>query len=254
MSSVFKNRPFHHRHLENFIVAFGNAFSGITIRKLDANKNKKQSYEVPIEYAPKNKWISRIREQNDLTTSQVKITLPRMAFEMTDIRYAPDRKIGVNGTYVVGDIGGLRGKIYPPTPYDVIFDLYVMTKDQVDSQQILEQIVPYFQPYMFVNYEILPEYQIKKDVPITIQAYQTEDTYAGSPEDQRTVTQIFTFAAQMDFFGPMMLSSSIIKDEFINFGYEFGKPKHTTIELKVDPLYANKSDTYTIIETKIEVM
>lgn len=250
--SVFGRTPYYHEHVVRFITAFGELFSDITIQKRDGSGNKKQVYTVPIEYAPKNKWVSRVREQNDLAANQVKITLPRMAFEMVDIRYAPDRKVGVNGSYAIGTANGMRGKIYPPTPYDVIFNLYVMTKDQGDSLQVLEQVLPYFQPYMILAYEILPEYGIMKEVPITLQAYQTEDTYEGSPEDQRTVTQIFTVAAQMDFFGPTTLSSAIIKDINIYMGENQQTPDSAHIEIKVDPISANPGDNYTIIETITE--
>jgi len=245
--SLFGNTPYNHQHIERFVIAFGSLFTGITVVKKDAAGKKLQSYECPIEYAPKHKWLSRVREQNDLTAPQVKMTLPRMAFEMVDIQYAPTRKIGVNGVYALGNINGIRGKIYPPTPYDVVFYLHVVSKQEKnDALQILEQILPYFQPYLTLNYEILPEYKIFKDVPITLQGYQVEDTFEGSPEDQRTITQIFTFSAQMDFFGPMLLNTAIIKDAFVNFGYEFGKPTNATVELKVNPTTASKNDIYTI--------
>ena len=193
-----------------------------------------------------------LRERSDLNAHQVKMTLPRMAFEMVDIQYAPDRKIGVNGSYAVGEINGMRGKIFPPTPYDCIFELYVLTKDQNDSLQIVEQILPYFQPYMTMNYEILPEYKIFKDVPVTFQAYRTEDTYAGSPEEQRTVTTIFTFAAQMDFFGPMTATTAVIKDAIVKMGENYGKPTNITLEAKVDPITASISDSHTINTTITE--
>lgn len=252
--SIFKNTPFYHQHILKFIVAFGNLFTGITIVKRDEAGNKKQVYECPIEYAPKNKWVSMIRERNDLTASQVKMTLPRMAYEMTDIKYAGNRKIGVNGTYAVGMNNGLKGKIFPPSPYDVTFELYVMTKDQNDSLQIVEQILPYFQPYMTMNYEILPAYKIFKDIPITLDGYRTEDTYQGSPEDVRTVTTIFTLSAQMDFFGPTLVNTAIIKDAIVKFGHSYGLPTHTTLEAKVNPLSASESDPHTIVETTMNTL
>lgn len=253
--SLFKQYPYDHQHIERFLIAFGNLFTGITIQKWDANGKKQSSFEVPIEYAPKDKWVSRIREQNDLTGPQVKMTLPRMAFEVVDIQYAPERKIGVNGVYALGTANGVRGKVYPPTPYDVIINLYLVTKDQKnESFQAIEQMLPYFQPYMMVNYKILPEYAIKKDVPITFQSYQTEDTFEGSHEEQRTVTQIFTFSAQMDFFGPTLLNTAIIKDVLVKFGYDSTRPIHTTLETKIDPITANPGDTYTIVETKTEII
>jgi len=248
--SLFSTKPFAHEHLERFFVAFGNLFGGITIQKKDSAGNKLQTYEIPIEYAPKNKWVARIREQNDLQGPQIKMTLPRMAFEIDDIRYAPDRKIGVNGCYAIGEFNGMRGKIFPPTPYDVIINLYCITKDQkADTNQIVEQILPYFQPFLMVNYEILPEYKITKDVPVSFTGYQVEDTYAGSPEEQRTITQIFTFSAQMDFFGPNIVTTAIIKDAFVNFTFAKGGPVAAQVEEKINPLTASKTDPYAIIET-----
>ena len=95
--SLFGAYPYYHRTLERFIIAFGSLFSDITIRKFDSSgTNRLSSYTVPVEYACKDKWFSRLKEQTDLSAHQVKVTLPRIAFEMTDLRYAPTRKIGAN--------------------------------------------------------------------------------------------------------------------------------------------------------------
>jgi hypothetical protein len=252
--TLFRTTPFYHQTIERFVVAFGQLFTGMTIQKKDINGNKLQSYEAPIEYAPRNKWISRLREQNDLTMPQVKMTLPRMAFELSDIKYAPERKIGVNGVYAIGNINGMRGKIFPPTPYDVTFSFYVATKDSNDGYQILEQILPYFQPYMTLTYEILPEYRITKDVPVTLVSYQDEDNYDGSPDEQRIEIQTFTFSAQMDFFGPMIISDKIIKEVIIRLGESFNMPTNITLDSTVVPRTAGISDVYTIIDTVNEMI
>jgi hypothetical protein len=250
MTSVFKSAPFDHNHIERFLIAVGNLFSGITVQKFNATGDKIQSYIVPVEYAARDKWISRLREQANLEGPQLGITLPRMSFELTDVQYAPERKIGVNGTYAIGTVNGMRGKIFPPTPYDVIFNVYCMTKDQKnDSMQVMEQILPYFQPYMTINYEILPEYKIFKDIPISFQSYEVDDAYEGSPEDQRTVVQTFTFSAQMDFFGPMLASTAIIKHTLVDFTFTPTGTNITTLASQVTPLTANANDKYTIVDT-----
>ena len=257
--SLFSQAPYSHETLERFIVAMGDFFSGIHVQKYDSTGNKIQDYVCPIEYAPKDKWISRIREQNDLTGPQFKMTLPRLAFELVDIRYAPDRKVGVNGTYAVGNIAATnttpayRGKIYAPTPYDCDFNLYLLTKDQKnDSFQIMEQIIPYFQPYANISMIILPEYGITKDIPLTLRKFEMEDTYEGSPEDIRTITTTFSFTAQMDFFGPMIVTDAIIKQ--INIAMTTGdvfNPSNpttlATIQETVSPFSAAVTDPYTII-------
>lgn len=252
--TIFRATPYYHQTIERFVVAFGQLFTGITVQKKDANGNKVQSYEVPLEYAPKNKWISRLREQNDLTMPQVKMTLPRIAFELSDIKYAPERKIGVNGVYAIGNINGMRGKIFPPTPYDVVFSFYVATKDSNDAFQILEQILPYFQPYMTLTYEILPEYQITKDVPVTLIAYQDDDNYDGSPDEQRIEIQTFTFDAQMDFFGPTIITDKLIKEVIARIGESFNMPTNITLDSVVVPRTAAKNETHIIKDTVNEMI
>lgn len=245
---MFELNPFFHAHLKNLILAFGDTFSGITIQKNEDCATKLQTYQVPIEYAPKNKWISRRNEQPDFMAQQVQITLPRMSFEIVSMKYAPERRIGVPGTYVVGNINGKRGKIFNPVPYDVSINLYALTKDQTDSHQILEQILPFFQPYMMLNYEILPEYQIRKDVPVTYEGYTQEDSYEGSPEDMRLITQTFTFNAKIDLFGPLIAGGNVIKDVLIDLGYNSTNPATRQYEAVVNPRAANKDETHTVDE------
>ena len=250
--SIFSNH-YYHRHFENFIVAVGELFSNIGIVKTDSAGNIIKEYDCQIEYAPKNKWISRIREQNALTGPQVKITLPRMAFEISDIQYAPDRKIGVNGSYAIGNNNGVKGKIFPPTPYDVIINLYLATKDGNDSFQVIEQILPYFQPYISVKYLAIPEYNVNMDVPITMQSFQEEDTFEGSSEEVRTITTTFTLSAQMNFFGPMIPNANVIKDVIISLSNNINFSRNmSVIQETVTPLSANSDGVYTITEKVTE--
>lgn len=240
---------FYHQQIKKFILAFGNLFSDITIQKHEKNGTIHQEIVVPIAYAPKNKWVARVNEQNDFMVPQVEITLPRITFEMVDMKYAPEKKIGFSGAYVLGTSGSTRTKIYNPSPWDVTFNLYSYAKDQTDSLQILEQILPYFQPFLTVNYEVLPAYQIMKDVHISLVDSKVEDLYEGSPDNVRQVIQTFTFNATLDFFGPLAASSSVIKDVLVDFAWQFPNKAHTRYEAKVDPLSANVDEVYIIIET-----
>ena len=247
--SVFTNNYSYHQSVKRFIIAFGNLFAGIGIEKHEKDGSVRGTRTVPIAACPRNKWVSRQFEQPDLMAPQVEISLPRITFEMVEIKYAPERKIGFQGAYVLGNQDGKRTKIFNPAPWDAMFNLYTYTKDQTDSLQIMEQILPFFQPSLTLNYEVLPEFQVKKDVPITLMNVQSQDTYAGSPEEYRDVIQTFTFATKLDFFGPMPSSGSVIKKALIDFAYLFPNPPHSQYEAKVDPLTADKDDVYTIIET-----
>lgn len=207
---MFEKQPFYHNHIRNFIVAFGTLFSGITVRTWDKDGVLDRSVRVPIAYGPRSKWLERLRADPDLKNN-VKTTFPRLAFEIVDYRYAPERKIGQQGDYLIGQRHNIKSgeklgeaKVFTPAPWDVIIELSSIAKTQEDNLQILEQILPYFTPSLIINMDVLPEFNINKDIPITLDNIQTEDNYQTEMTEQRVVTQIFRFSAKLDFFGPMV--------------------------------------------------
>jgi hypothetical protein len=252
VNSLFEENPFYHGTIRNLIVAMGTLFTGITITRQDSNKKKVKSIKVPIAYGPKHKWLNKLREDADFKKN-VEIVLPRLSFEIVDYKYDPTRKIGVQGNFTVGDIGGVRAKVFNPVPYDVTIQVHSMCKNQEDSLQIFEQVAPYFAPSMTVNMIMLPEFNIKKDVPLLFQGATIEDSYDGSAEEFRTVIQTFNFVAQLDLFGPIIKSDKIIKTSIANVASTIPAVNETpnagnTYTAKVDPKSANKTDTYTINE------
>ncbi len=248
--SLFGEQPFYNNSIKNLIIGFGSLFTDLTIHKFNAGA-KAQTIRVPIAYGPKNKWLSRLREDPDLKKN-VEIVLPRLAFEITDYRYDANRKIGIVGSSVMGSIGSSRTKLYNPVPYDITIQLYSMTKTQEDSLQILEQILPYFAPALTISIEILPVFNLKKNIPILLQGVTTEDSYDGSPDDLRTVINTYTFVAQLDLFGPIITSDKVIKISKAQLSGNAIPTTENSGELytaSVNPLSANTTDTFNIDES-----
>lgn len=244
--SLFKSNHYYHQTTKSFITAFGSIFDGMTIEKHNADGSKQSDYVVPIDFSPKNKWLLMIQERPDFTTNQVQITLPRLAFEIVNMQPNLQRKFGFNGTYSVGSLtAGGRNKAFNPVPYDLTVNLYAITKDNDDMFQIVEQIIPYFQPSLTININLLPELNIHKDIPITLQSVMTEDSYTGSPDEQRTVMSTFTFSVPLYYFGPIPGRGSIIKDTIVHVT---GDVKEN-YEAKINPPTANPGDAHTVIET-----
>ena len=52
-----------------------------------------QSISVPLAYAPKEKFLTRLDQQPDLDRREFAITLPRMSFEISGINYDASRKL-----------------------------------------------------------------------------------------------------------------------------------------------------------------
>ena len=143
---------FYHKSIRNTVIAFGTIFNNINIRRLDSSGNPLQKVRVPLSYAPKEKFIARLDQNANLTgdDSSVAITLPRMSFDVTGYSYDGARKLHKNQKYSVAkNASGDEKKVYTqfsPVPYDVSFELNVFVANSDDGLQVIEQILPYFQP------------------------------------------------------------------------------------------------------------
>lgn len=245
--SLFNEQPFYHQTVRNLVVAFGEIFSGITITKRDHNNDKEQIIPVPIQYGPRNKWLTMLKQDPDKTNNMNAIT-PMIAFEITDYKYDANRKIGTHGSFLTGTIGNKRSKIFNPVPYDVYINLYSFTKTQDESLQILEQILPYFAPSMTIELVMVPQFNIVKNVPIVLSNVSVQDTYEGDMSKFRTVEQTFTFVAQLDLFGPVIKSTKVIKTAKVDLSLN-PVASMERLETKVVPTTANKNEDHTITET-----
>jgi hypothetical protein len=245
--SIFNDQPYYHETIRKLIVSFGQLFSGMQVVKRDGDGTKNQVIDVPIAYGPKNKWLGILNEDAD-RTNNVKIVLPRLAFEISGYQYDASRKVGAIGSHVVGTIGTQRAKLFNPIPYDVQINLYSLAKTQEESLQILEQILPYFAPSMTVNIEILPQFNVKKDIPIVLQSVSVSDSYEGDMSDFRVVEQTFSFVAQVDLFGPIIKSEKVIKEVNVDLNTQTPTSPGPKYKAEVNPRAANKNDNYNVSE------
>ena len=96
-------------------------------------------------------------------------------------------------------------------PYNISFNLYSFTATAEGGLQIIEQILPYFQPDYTVTINAIPEMGIKRDVPITLNSVNYEDTYDGAFTTRRAVNYTLGFTAKTYLYGPLH-SSKVIKE------------------------------------------
>lgn len=247
--SLLGDTPFYHASVRKLVSSFGELFSDIVIVKKDSAGDKEQVIKVPIQYAPRNKWLEILKEDPQ-KSKNVQFTLPRMAFEITKYQYDSTRKIGPQGQFLTGTYRGRGTKLYNPVPYDVYINLYTVAKTQEESLQLLEQIVPYFAPSMTITLEILPEFGITKDIPIVLNSVSVDDNYQGLATDFRLVEQTFQFVAQMDFFGPIITSNKLIKHTDVSIITNLEQTQNKYVNHQdVVPETANKSDSYVVEES-----
>ena len=192
---------FYHEILRKTVIGFGTLFNNINIRHKDASGTNFSVMKVPLAYGPMQKFLARIQQQPDLDR-ETAITLPRLSFEMQGLQYDPTRKTGIAQTFLTKN-GTNAKKVYMPVPYNIAFELSIMSKLSDDALQLLEQIVPYFQPSFNITVNLISSIGEKKDIPIVLESINYSDQYEGGFESRRTIIYTLAFTAKTYLFGPV---------------------------------------------------
>ena len=190
---------YYHEILRKTIIAFGTIFNDIHIRHRDGAGKENSDIRVPLAYGPMQKFLARLEQQADLNRA-VQITLPRMSFETTNIAYDATRKGGITQTFKASDGSKLR-KVFMPVPYNIGFELNILVKLNDDALQIVEQILPYFQPSFNVTIDLVDVIGEKRDVPIVLDNISFQDDYEGDFSTRRALIYTLSFTAKTFMFG-----------------------------------------------------
>jgi len=189
---------FYNEIFRSVIIGFGSLFNGIEIKHNNASIMK-----VPLAYGPTQKFLARMQQEADLN-KPVSITLPRMSFEFLGLQYDPTRKSTQTQTIINQTPDGTQvKKNYMPVPYNMRFELSIMTKLNDDMLQILEQVLPYFQPAYNLSINYLGNLKEKRDVPIQLDNISMEDDYEGNFDTRRALIYTLSFTAKTYVFGPI---------------------------------------------------
>ena len=240
---------FYHEILRRTIVAFGSLFNDIEIRHKDSSNNVKSTIKVPLAYGPTQKFLARL-EQSPNLNKPVQITLPRMSFEFVGLQYDSGRKVSTTQTFITTDPNNKTEvkRAYMPIPYNMAFELSIYTKLNDDMLQIIEQILPYFQPSYNLSVDLVESIGEKRDVPIVIENITMQDDYEGDFTTRRSLIYTLRFTAKTYLFGPI---TSATKDlvKKVSIGYIAGETTKTPtrdITYSVEPR-AIKSYTKNIV-------
>jgi hypothetical protein len=242
---------FYHEIIRKTVIAFGTLFNKIQIRKTDDSGNVVSVIEVPLAYGPTQKFLARLEQSPDLN-KPFQMNLPRMSFEISGINYDSRRKTTVTQTFLshnISDKSDIR-KAYMPVPYDIDFELSIMTKQNDDMLQVIEQILPYFQPSYNLTVDLIESIGEKRDIPIILNNITMQDDYEGDFSTRRALIYTLRFTAKTYLFGPVSTdnaTSDIIKKVSIGFvSGEANKSPTRELTYTVEP-QATKNYTGTVV-------
>jgi len=239
---------FYNQGFRKLIIAFGQIFNNVVIQRTNSTGGVTARIKVPLAYAPKEKFLVRLDQQSNLESREFATTLPRMGFEITGLAYDPSRKLTRVQKYSKvksGESGEKMNYNYTPVPYNITMNLYVFTATAEDGLQIIEQILPYFQPDYTVTVNVVPDLGIKRDIPIVLGNIGYEDTYDGSFTQRRAVIYTLSFTAKTYLFGPMS-NQGVIKTVQADIGTDTDSPltREERIVIVPNPSSADADDDF----------
>ena len=247
-------QQFYHETVRNVIVAFGTMFNNIQIVRKNNTGNIIQSMKVPLAYGPKQKYLTRLDADPSLSSATA-ITLPRLGFEIGALSYDSARKLNrVQKFKKVKSSTDDSNKLdtqFMPVPYNMEISLFAMAKNSDDALQIVEQILPYFQPDYTLTINDMSDMGIKRDVPIILNSVGYEDSYAGDFLSRRAIIYTLSFTTKFYLYGPVT-SSKIIKtvqvDQYANLP-QVTPTREQRYSVTPNPATADADDDFGFNET-----
>ena len=210
---------FYNEILRRTIISFGTLFNSISIKQ-SGGETDASIIRVPLAYGPTQKFLARLTQSPDLNKA-TSLSLPRMSFEFTGLTYDPGRKVTTTQKIVVQNPDSDtpdEKKVYMPVPYNMQFELAVMCKLNDDALQIVEQILPYFQPSYNLSVNLVGSINEKRDIPVILENITMQDDYEGDFESRRVLLYTLRFTAKTYLFGPVTdASKDIITKSTVNY-------------------------------------
>ena len=206
---------FYNQAVRKTVVSFGTLFNNIELKKI-VDGQVIETEKVPLAYGPKQKFLYRL-QGNPTDGRKVAITLPRIYFEMTGIDYDASRKTPATQKYktVINDNGNEVRTQYVPVPYNISFEVGILCKSQDDGLQILEQILPFFQPSFSMSLKFIPDMNEVRDVAVVLNSVDFDDDWEDDFSTRRSITYTMQFTAKSYIYGPYTKADVIRKSRII---------------------------------------
>jgi hypothetical protein len=197
---------FNYNILGKTIVQFLDIFNDLHVARYDKDGKILKYLSIPLKFAPKTKqWYWKERREKGNVDDKI---FPTMAVILNDVQYSPDRKTNKNFRIKSGEKEKSMYRLFSPVPYDFDFEVKVAAQYMADITQIVEQILPYFDPNVVIRISF-DEIGIDG---INIEPLELLVTYEGSSkefpvdlgeEDYRVLEWTFNFKVQGFLFKPM---------------------------------------------------
>jgi hypothetical protein len=263
---------FYHQIFRKSILAFGTVFNNIIVKRKKAGvdeptgKQAIEAYKVPIMYGPYQKYLAIIAAEPNPERQRVQISLPRISFEIKGLNYDGSRKLAptqfakTQPTKGPGVKQPVQYSQFLPVPYNLEIEMAIIAKNQDDGLQIIEQILPAFQPSLNVSIEVIDVTHEERDIAIVLNGIGYTDDYEGDYTTRRTLIWTLNFTVKTYLFGPVTAQKDIRKVT-IDYRTDLDIKRNTEVRYSAEPVSTleppvpraeidpQKPETYKVVET-----
>jgi dUTPase len=238
---------FYHSTMRKAVAVFGTIFNNINVIRTKADGTVLNQIKVPLSYGPKQKFLARL-DQSSGDDASMAMKLPRMAFEITSLELDSTQKLSKRNVITESHASDVTKKktIKHQVAYNINVSLFVMAKNQDDGLQVVEQILPYFQPEYTISMTPVSGFDYKQDVPIVLTGVTISDDYEGDMITRRALIYQLDFTMKMKFFGPTG-NQGVIRGIEIDLNGNVGNTLALEeMNFSITPSSADEDDNYTV--------
>lgn len=229
---MFENH-FYNESTRRMVSVFGSIFNDMEVIKKDGSGKILQKIKVPLGYAPRTKVLARLSEQQ--TAPNIALKLPRISFEISSMEYDANARVSKHKNYtkvITGDTLQIN-KLGAPAVYKVGFELNILASTQDEALQLLEQILPMFQPEYTVTIHDIPTMGITTDTPIVLESVTMNDDYEGDLVTRRAIVYTLVFGTRIRYYRGIGKSKQILNTE-VDFSENVDPTTHKIETLAID--------------------
>ena len=211
----------YHQIFRKSIIAFGTLFNNIVVKRKDPARKSKdnlEAYKVPVQYGPYQKYLAMIAAEPTPERQSMQIFLPRISFEIKGLNYDGSRNLTPTQFAKTVPQEGKDAEGRPiqysqflPVPYNLEVELNIISKNQDDGLQVLEQILPNFHPSLNVSIVVIEETHEERDIAVVLNGIGYTDDYEGDYTQRRTLIWTLNFTVKTYLFGPVDVQRDIRK-------------------------------------------
>ena len=209
------------------MITFMDLFNDMYIEKYRADGSTRL-YRVPIQFANREKWLQQIQSRVNHVSDhdgnfnnaqfEIDMILPRLSVNLMSLTYDTMRKVNKNNTIKACEPCSLNQLDHQytnaPSPWNLELEFAIISKNMDDGLQLLEQIIPYFQPSLSVNIKFLEGYAADS-VPVILESVTPAIEEDLDDNMYRHFTWILNFRMKVNFHLPKRLKGRI-KDIIYN--------------------------------------